>query len=141
MISKELAQIIDDLKKQEGMAFPEAASEEQIELFEKEHKLKLPQKYKEWLLFSDGGELYLPGGVQMYGVAHKPFINLSDSNRPNDNYIVIGSLSSGDPILCEKEGERIAIYNLEDGKIEDDEVYDDYFSFLKGLYELLGIES
>ena len=133
MISNELAQIIDDLKKQEGMAFPEAASEEQIELFEKEHKLKLPQRYKEWLLFSDGGELYLPGGVQMYGVAHKPFINPSDNNRPNENYIVIGSLSSGDPILCEKEGESIAIYNLEGGKIEDDEEYDDFFAFLKEL--------
>ena len=58
---------------------------------------------------------------------------------PDDKYIVIGALSTGDPILCERDGEKISIYNLEGGRIEEDEAYEDFYSFLKDLYDLLGI--
>lgn len=139
MISEELARIIADLKKHEGMSFVDAAADEQIDTFEKKHNMKFPDKYKEWLTFSDGGEFYLPGGVQMYGVAHKPIVDPYDNNRPSDAYYVIGALASGDPILCEKDGERIAIFNIEAGRIEEDEIYDDFYLFLKDLYEMLGI--
>lgn len=50
-----------------------------------------------------------------------------------------GIKASGDPILCEKTGEKIAIYNQESGRIEDDEIYDDFMAFLIDLYNLLGI--
>ena len=50
-----------------------------------------------------------------------------------------GALSTGDPILCERDGEKISIYNLEGGRIEEDEAYEDFYSFLKDLYDLLGI--
>ena len=122
------------------MAFLEGASEEQILEFENNRGVVLPNKYKEWLRFSDGGECFLPDGVQFYGVAHKPFINMDDNDRPNDEYIVIGALATGDPILCERTGERISIYNLEAGRIEEDETYEDFFSFLNDLYELIGQE-
>lgn len=75
----------------------------------------------------------------MYGVAHKPLIDVDDNDRPNDKYIVIGALASGDPILCEKEGERISIYNHATGFVEDDDIYEDFFTFLNNLYGLLGI--
>lgn len=68
-----------------------------------------------------------------------PIIEVNDNDRPSDNYIVIGALASGDPILFEKGTEKIAIYNHEAGRIEDDEVYTDFFTFLKDLYDLLGI--
>ena len=90
-------------------------------------------------MFSDGGDCFLPAGVQFYGISHKPIINISDDDRPNDKYIVIGALSTGDPVLCEKEGETISIYNHEAGVIEDDEIYDDFYAFLKDLPDLLGI--
>ena len=64
---------------------------------------------------------------------------VDDDDRPDTTYIVIGALSSGDPILCKKSGEQISIYNHEAGRIESDEVYSDFFSFLNDLYELLGI--
>lgn len=38
----------------------------------------------------------------MYGVAHKPLIDIEDNDRPDDNYTVIGALASGDSILCKK---------------------------------------
>ncbi|MDD4212890.1 MAG: SMI1/KNR4 family protein [Bacilli bacterium] len=141
MISDDLKNIVGKLNQQGKMIFPEGALEEQIIIFEKEHNIKFPKKFKEWLLFADGGELFLPAGVQLYGVAHKPIIDVNDNDRPCGKYIVIGALSSGDPILCEKSGERISVYNHKDGKIEDDETYLDFFVFLNELYDMLGFGS
>lgn len=140
MISNELKNVIDKLKNSQGnMDFLEGATKEQITIFEKRHKIKLPLKFKEWLTYTDGGELFLPAGVQLYGVAHKPLINVNDNDRPSNNYIVIGVLAYGDPILCEKTGEQISIYNHEAGRIESDEIYSDFFLFLNSLYDILGI--
>jgi hypothetical protein len=139
MLSDELNNIVGQLNTQGEMNFLAGATEEQIKLFEKEHEIKLPLKFKEWLLFSDGGEFFLPAGIQLYGVAHKPLIDVNDNDRPDENYIVIGALSSGDPIVCEKAGEQISIFNHEAGRIEDDETYTDFFAFLNDLYDLLGI--
>ena len=121
------------------MNFCKETTENKILEFEKEHNIKLPAKYKEWLLFSDGGEFFLPAGIQLYGIENKPTIDVDNNDRPSEEYIVIGALASGDPILCEKAGEKIAIYNQEAGRIEDDEIYDDYIAFLNDLYNLLGI--
>ena len=134
MISAELKGIVDKFHEQGKMNFLPETSEEKITLFEKEKNIRLPEKYKEWLLFSDGGEFFLPAGIQLYGIEHKPLINIDNNDRPSDEYIVIGTLSSGDPILCEKAGEKIIIYNQEAGRIEDD-----FMAFLNDLYDLLGI--
>lgn len=139
MAADELKVIESKLKEQGKMLFPSAATEEQITEFERNHGIALPQKYKEWLLIHDGGEFYLPAGVQMYGVAHKPFIDVNDNDRPNDNYIVIGALATGDPILCEKAKAQISIYNHEDARIESDEVFSDFSVFLTSLNDFLGI--
>ena len=139
MISKELNEIIEQLKGLGKMRFLDGATESQIAEYELKNNIKFPLKYREWLLFSDGGEFFLPAGVQLYGIAHKPIIDVSDDDRPNENYIVIGALASGDPILCEKNRERISIYNHEAGRIEDDEIYENFFAFLNDLYEMLGI--
>ena len=103
--------IVDKFKEQGKMAFLEVATQEKIDIFEKENDITIPVKYKEWLLFSDGGEFFLPAGIQLYGVEHKSVINVKNNDRPSDDYIVIGTLASGDSILCEKNGEKIAIYN------------------------------
>ncbi len=139
MVSDELKQIIEQIKTQGKMHFMEAAKEEQITLFEREKKVVLPQKYKEWLLYSDGGELFLPAGVQMYGVAHTPLINVDDNDRPDDSYTVIGALASGDPILCKKDDEKIYVFDHESGELDDELSYDDFFALLNDLYDLLGI--
>ena len=139
MISDELKKIVDQLEKQGKMRFFEAATEEQVTKFETENDIKLPSKYKEWLLFSDGSEYFLPAGVQMYGVEHKPLIDVKGNDRPDDSYIVIGSLASGDPILFQKDSEKIFVYDHEAGEIDDELTYEDYFTFLNDLYDLLGI--
>ena len=139
MISEELKAIVDKLKEQGKMNFLPETSEEKVTSFEKEDSVKLPEKYKEWLLFSDGGELFLPAGIQLYGVEHKPLIDVNDNSRPSEDYVVIGALASGDPILFKKDSEKIAIYNQAAGRIEDDEIYDNFVAFLNDLYDLLGI--
>lgn len=139
MISAELNVIIEMLNNNGKMDFFESATEEQIAKFEENNNFKFPTHYKEWLLFSDGGECYLPVGVQFYGVAHKPLIDINDNSRPDDSYVVIGALPTGDPILIQKDSEKVSIYNQEAGRIEDDEVYDDFFAFLNDLYDILGI--
>ncbi len=139
MISKELKGLIIWLKKQGKMKFLEAVPESKLIFFEAENNLKLPQKYKEFLHYSDGCDLFIPAGVQLYGVAHEPIIDKNDNDRPNENFIVIGALSTGDPIVFEKSKEQISIYNHEAGRIEDDETFSDFFDFLKNLPELIGI--
>lgn len=139
MLSDELKIILNTITKQGKMRFLESVTEEQILAFENANDISLPVQYKEWLAYSDGGEFFLPAGVQFYGVAHKPMIDVNDSDRPSEDYIVIGALASGDPILCKKEGEQIAIFNHEAGRIEEDEVYQNFYAFLNDLYELLGI--
>ena len=121
------------------MHFIQGVSEEQITMFEKEKQTKLPIKFKEWLQFSDGGELFLPAGVQLYGIEHKPLIDVNENSRLNNEYVVIGALASGDPILCGKTDEKISIYNQEAGKIESDDIYNDFIAFLNDLYQILGI--
>lgn len=71
MISEELKAIVDKFKEQGKMNFFGETTEEKILAFEKEKEVTLPSKYKEWMLFSDGGELFLPVGVQLYGIEHK----------------------------------------------------------------------
>jgi hypothetical protein len=139
MISDEIKNIVAQFNEQGKMNFLEAVTDEQITKFEEENGIQLPSKYKEWLLFSDGGEFFLPAGVQLYGVAHKPLINIKDDDRPDDSYIVIGAFASGDPVLYQKDSEKIAIYDHEAGGIDDELVYEDFFIFLKDLYDLLGI--
>ncbi|NQL65757.1 SMI1/KNR4 family protein [Streptococcus suis] len=139
MISDELKQLVNKFNEEGEMNFCKETTENKILEFEKEHNIKLPAKYKEWLLFSDGGEFFLPAGIQLYGIENKPTIDVDNNDRPSEEYIVIGALASGDPILCDKAGEKIAIYNQEAGRIEDDEIYDDFIAFLNDLYNLLGI--
>ena len=89
MISEELKAIVDKFKEQGKMNFFDETTEEKILAFEKEKEVTLPSKYKEWMLFSDGGELFLPAGVQLYGIEHKPLIDVNDNSRPSDDYIVM----------------------------------------------------
>lgn len=140
MLSEELKEVVNQLNSQGEMSFLEAATVEQIVDFEKAKDIVLPKGYKEWLKFSDGGELFLPAGAQFYGVANKPLIDVDDEDKPDDTYLVIGALCTGDPILCQKDSERISIYNHEDGTIEDDETYENFLTFLADMPEILGIE-
>ncbi len=138
-MNKKLRAIISQMIGMGKMVFSEGTTEEQISEFEKTHDIKLPEQYREWLTITDGCMLFLPAGVQLYGIAHKPIINVDEKDKPDDSYIVIGALATGDPVLCQKDSDRISIFNHEEGRIEDDESYADFCAFLNDLSNLLGI--
>ena len=110
-----------------------------ISVFEYANSVILPHDYAEFLCLADGGELYLPAGIQLFGILHEPTINVLCDERPDDNYVVIGYLSNGDPILFKKNSEQISIYNIESNIIETDEIYGNFSSFLNDLKEILGL--
>lgn len=139
MSSNELKELIKQISSHGKMNFLEPATKKQINTFEKSHEFHLPPTFKKWLLFSDGGEFFLPAGIQIYGVAHKPIINTEDNDRPDESFLVIGALASGDPVLCKSGDEKIYIYDHETETIEDDLVYHDFFALIRDLYDLLGI--
>ena len=134
-MTKELQEIIDEINAQSQNDFFPPTTEEKVTAFEKAHDFKFPIQYKEWLLVSDGGEILLPAGVQFYGIEHKPTIDIEDDSRPDDNYIVIGALAPGDPVIFKKSEERISIYNLESNRIEIDEIYEDFYAFLNDMLD------
>lgn len=82
---------------------------------------------------------YICQRVYRFGILHEPTINVLCDDRPDDNYVVIGYLSNGDPILFKKNSEQISIYNIENNTIEADEIYDNFSSFLNDLKEILGL--
>ena len=73
------------------------------------------------------------------GMSGHIFLDVDENDRPDEKYIVIGALASGDPVLCEKSGEKISIYDHETGSVDDELIYDDFYAFLNDLYDLLGI--
>ena len=139
-MSVELQNIIDTICAQGKMRFMEPATETEILSFEKKHGVTLPEQYKEWLLFSDGGELFAPAGVQLYGVSHRPMIDVNDDWCPDDKHLVIGYMSWGDPILSQKDSEVISIYNHDVGEIAEDETYENFYAFLESAKELSNIK-
>lgn len=139
MDKNQVQEISELLQAQGKMSFPDGASEEDIASFEKSNNVEFPEQYRQWLLFSDGGNLFLPAGLQLYGVKHKPIINLEEKDKPDDSYVVVGRMSWGEPIVFKKGSDEFAIYDHESGEIDDDVRYDSFFDFLKGLYDLLGI--
>lgn len=139
-MSSEPEALADLLRSQGQMGFVEPATNTLIEAFEAANNLQLPSQLKRWLLVSDGGDFFLPAGFQLRGVAHLPLIDADDPDRPDDGYIVIGALSSGDPVLCERSSDRISIYNREAGRIEADESFADFFTFLTDLAAVVGTD-
>lgn len=131
MPSQNIKTIIDIISAHGKLSLKAPATETEINSFEEKYGIKLPEQYKEWLLFSDGGELFLPAGFQLYGVSHRPIIDIHDMWCPDEKYLVIGAMSWGDSILCEKDSEAISIYNHETGTIETNEVYKCFYDFLQ----------
>ena len=108
--------------------FRDKATDSDIKEFENKYDIFLPSSFKEWLKIFDGGDFE---SFQIYVVAHKPLISFDDVIRPNEDYVIIGSFSNGDPIVFKIDEEEIDIYNLEAGVIEDEERYDNFEDFLK----------
>ena len=73
--------------------FHEPATESDIAEFEREHGISIPQSYKDFLVLSDGGELFgAVGNVWLYGVKATNFkigYDFSEGKVPKD-FLILG---------------------------------------------------
>lgn len=90
------------------MEFLPGATNDEIEQFEKTNDFAFPELVKEWLLFTDGCRLF-NSTVQLYGVAHKPYIDTNPGGISGE-YIRIGKFNFGDPICILDKSPKIFQY-------------------------------
>lgn len=109
-IIKEVLSVCDELSSEYGEDaswFLPPASENEIIEWESERKVKIPESYKEWLLFSNGSQI-LNNTAQFYGLKQ---IGIYDEYIHED-YIVMGELIGDGELLCfSKTTGKIIRYN------------------------------
>lgn len=109
-IIKEVISVCDELSSEYGEDaswFLPPASENEIIEWESERKVKIPESYKEWLLFSNGSQI-LNNTAQFYGLKQ---IGIYDEYIHED-YIVMGELIGDGELLCfSKTTGKIIRYN------------------------------
>jgi len=105
-----------------------AATDAQIEAFEDKYHLRLPVAYKEWLKFSDGGEV---NGATFFGVNALPTLSDDADWSPIEGWIVIGFTANGDSIMFRENSRMVVIFDHETGTIHTGEMYDNFYVFLK----------
>ena len=107
----------------------------EIARYEQEEGITIPTEYREWLMFSDGGEIFVPG-TRLYGIGIGAEKTLVTVNAQEERYLfaldssllIVGTLNFGD-LLC---------LDLSSGEVvqwdhEDDEEYlrwDSFFNYL-----------
>jgi len=134
-----MKEIIEQFKEMPNMSFLPGVGAGEIADWEAENSVALPADYKEWLMFSDGGEIYIPG-MQLYGVSHKPL--LSYYNQPDERedlpeeLFVLGEFGFGD-VLCFVKGES-AIVQWDHELWEEYMRWESFKDFLSEAEELFG---
>jgi len=129
----ELSELIEKIREitkadEFGMEFFPAATDNEIQQFEKENDVALPHLFKEWLKFTDGCCLF-DTTIQLYGIAHKPFIETNPKGITGD-YICIGAFNFGDYICVSNNSQTITQYG---------ETLTEYASFKEFLESAINI--
>ncbi len=131
---------LEGLKKYGRIKTEPWVTAEDIRRFEERTGIRIPALYREWLQISDGGYLFPPAGLQLYGVSHRPLIQLAADIPADGVYAIAGAMPYGDPVLFKVGSEEFMLFNQEDGRIEPEEVFPDFSSFLDHIPSLLGLE-
>ncbi len=104
----QLKEIDEDFKKSEF--FP-SATDEQINNFEKEQNIQIPESYKQWLRLSNGG--YLFGGyVHLYGIENHPQPSVGNdfsAGKVPKEYQILGYMES-EHICFNQENKKFFFY-------------------------------
>ena len=130
--------LIQRFRQLPSMRFLSPASEAEMDGWEENTSLSLPKEYRQWLRFSDGGELFIPG-IQLYGVAHKPTLDFCNSGErrtglPTD-LTIIGTFGFGDLLCFLRDTETIVQWDHESWK--EYMRWDTFYSFLFDAQEML----
>jgi len=111
-----------------AMEFSPGVTNDEISQFEQENNLTFPDQVKEWLIFADGCCLFNTT-VQLYGIAHKPYMEMI-SKGISEDYIQIGVFSFGEPICISRNSQKIVQYG--ETLIE----YADFKAFLETVVDI-----
>ena len=134
-------EIIKRITAASKMRFRPGANFEQISTFEQETGITLPSAYKEWLVVSDGGEIFCPDGPQLLGVTNensKLRIRVGNGIEAPETMIVIGRTSSGDALCLESGAERVVQWTH--SPLEEFISWDNFFRYLEQAEEIYGDE-
>ena len=77
-MNTEVEKLVNLLNEQGKMVFKSPVLSQEIEEFEINNAIKFPKEFCNWLKFSDGGEFFLPAGVQIYGIKNPPLIDINN---------------------------------------------------------------
>ncbi len=127
---EQLKGIDEDFKRAEF--FP-PVSYEQIEHFEKENNMQIPESYKNWLFLSNGGYL-IGGSVQLFGIYNdpEPYVGYDYTKGlvPKE-YLILGSFES-DVICFDKKSMKYFFYRYSDKSVD----YDDFNEILDFIIDV-----
>lgn len=121
------------------MFFVSGVSAEALDLYEQTQGIRLPGDYRQWLMFSNGGELFAPGLV-LLGIPAEKW-NLATANTPEsreeyelpEDLYIIGTQNYGDPICFDRETFEIVQWDHE--TVEASSAWDSFRDFLENLIE------
>jgi hypothetical protein len=134
-----MGKIMERIRAMPHMKFSPPASDEQIKAFESAHEVTLPERYKKWLLISDGGDLF-KNGLFLFGVSRKPFIETEIlGGALPAGYAAIGALNFGDFICFAQNSECIVQWDHETG--EEFDRWDCFDDFLEEMAKTLDGEN
>ncbi|MDR1197161.1 MAG: SMI1/KNR4 family protein [Candidatus Nomurabacteria bacterium] len=108
---------IELLKKYaDKMGLEKPATRAEISDFEKKNGVTFSEDFKEFLLFANGGEIFVPGDVffgvndssRYYSISREEKILDKIENSVPDGMVIVGKTNFGDPFFLEqKSGEVI----------------------------------
>ena len=133
---EQLKEIDEDFKRSEF--FP-SATDEQINNFEKEHNIQIPESYKQWLHLSNGGYLFC-GGTHLYGVYNNPEPSIgndfSNGMVPKE-YLIIGYFGA-EHICYNGESHKFFFYEYEDPSnvLDECDHFDDFRQVLEYIIDI-----
>lgn len=119
------------------MFFVPGVSAEELDRYEQTQGVRLPEDFRQWLMFSNGGELFAPGLV-LLGIPAEKW-NLATANTPEsreeyelpEDLYIIGIQNYGDPICFDHETFEIVQWDHE--TLEASCAWDSFRDFLEDL--------
>jgi len=118
------------------MRFKPGADAGAVEKYEQAAGITIPASYREWLDFSDGGEIFVPG-TEFYGVNADERFSLYSENDPkarevfslDASMLIVGQLNFGDLVCLDVNSGEIIQW---DHELDEEYLrWTDIFSFIE----------
>ena len=111
--------------------FPGATPQE-IADYETAKDLKISEQYRQWLEYTDGCCLF-DSLIQLFGVAHQPFIEKEGRGLP-EGLLGIGHFCFGETIALVPDSNKVGVYG------EENREYSDFWEFMDYVLALAAEE-